>query len=81
MAQTARISSRSDSIIKEMISLTGYSKIDVIEYALETYRRNERMRLFNEGYQNLKSDKSKWEEELKDREELEGTIADGLEEE
>jgi len=81
VAQTARISSRSDSIIKEMISLTGYSKIDVIEYALETYRRNERMRLFNEGYQNLKSDKSKWEEELKDREELEGTIADGLEEE
>jgi len=81
MAQTARISSRSDSIIQEMISLTGFSKVEVIEHALETYRRNERMRLMNEAYQTLKSNKSAWEEELKDREELEGTIADGFEEE
>ncbi len=81
MAQTARISSRSDSIIQDMISLTGYSKVEVIEHALETYRRNERMRLMNEAYKNLQSDKSAWEKELKDREELEGTLADGFEEE
>lgn len=79
MAQTARISSRSDSIIKEMISLTGYSKIEVIEHALETYRRSERMRLMNEAYKNLQADESAWEEELREREELEGTVADGLE--
>jgi hypothetical protein len=81
MAQTARISSRSDSIIQEMVSLTGYSKVEVIEHALEIYRRNERMRMMNEAYQILQSDKSAWKEELKDREELEGTIADGLKEE
>ena len=81
MAQTARISSRSDLIIQEMVSLTGYSKVEVIEHALENYRRNERMRLMNQGYENLQSDKSAWNEELKDREELEGTIADGFEEE
>lgn len=81
MAQTARISSRSDLIIQEMINLTGYSKVEVIEHALETYRRTERMRLMNEAYLNLKSDKSAWEEELEDREGLEGTIADGFEEE
>ncbi|ADI38565.1 hypothetical protein [Waddlia chondrophila] len=81
MAQTARISSRSDSIIQEMVSLTGYSKVEVIEHALEVYRRNERMRLMNKAYQTLKSDKSAWKEEIKDREELEGTIADGFEEE
>lgn len=81
MAQTARISSRSDLIIQEMVSLTGYSKVEVIEHALETYRRNERMRLMNQGYKNLQLDKSAWQEELKDREELEGTIADGFEEE
>lgn len=81
MAQTARISSRSDLIIQEMVSLTGYSKVEVIEHALETYRRNERMRLMNQGYENLQSDKFAWDEELKDREELEGTIADGFEEE
>lgn len=81
MAQTARISSRSDSIIQEMTLLTGYSKVEVIEHALEIYRRSERMRLMNEAYQTLKSNRNAWEEELKDREELEGTIADGLEEE
>ena len=81
MAQTARISSRSDSIIKEMISLTGRSKVEVIELALETYRRNERMRLLNEAYKNLQSNKSAWKQELKEREELEGTLRDGLEEE
>jgi len=81
MAQTARISSRSDLIIQEMVSLTGHSKVEVIEHALETYRRNERMRLMNEAYQTLQSDKSAWKEELKDRKELEGTIADGFDEE
>ncbi len=81
MAQTARISRRSDQIIQEMISLTGHSKVEVIEQALETYRRNERMRLMNEAYKNLQSNKTAWKEELKEREELEGTIADGLEEE
>lgn len=81
MAQTARISRRSDLIIQEMISLTGHSKVEVIEHALETYRRNERMRLMNEAYKSLHSNKTAWEEELKEREELEGTIADGLEEE
>ena len=81
MAQTARISRRSDAIIQEMISLTGRSKVEVIELALETYRRNERMRLLNEAYKNLQSNKAEWEEELKEREELEGTLSDGLEEE
>ena len=81
MAQTARISSRSNTIIQEMITLTGRSKVEVIELALETYRRNERMRLLNEAYKNLQSNKSAWEEELKEREELEGMLADGLEEE
>ena len=81
MAQTARISSRSDALIQEMVSLTGYTKVEVIERALEIYRRNERMRRMNEAYQTLKSDKSAWEEELKEREELEGTMDDGFEEE
>ncbi|MCB1149779.1 MAG: hypothetical protein KDK48_06390 [Chlamydiia bacterium] len=80
MAQTARISSRSDAIINEMASLTGQSKVEVIEQALETYRRSERMRLMNEAYHNLRSNKSEWEDELAQRKELEGTLDDGLEE-
>lgn len=80
MAQTARISSRSNAIISEISSLTGNSKVEIIEKALETYRRIERLRLMNDDYSRLKSNQSEWEEELKDRKDLEGTNYDGFEE-
>jgi hypothetical protein len=81
MAQTSRISAKSDKIIQEMISITGKAKIEIIEEALEVYRHRERMRLFNESYDKLRSDKKAWKKELKEREELEGTLEDGLENE
>lgn len=81
MALTARISSTSDAIIHELIKKTGKSKIIIIEEALESYRLRERMRLFNESYKRLKDNKEKWAEELRERSELEGTLADGLEDE
>ncbi len=55
MALTARISRTSDGIIEELVKKTGKSKIVIIEEALEAYRHKERMRLFNESYENLKS--------------------------
>ncbi len=79
MAQTSRISAKSDEIIHEMAAITGKAKIEIIEEALEVYRHHERMRLFNEGYEKLKVDKKAWKKELKEREELEGTLEDGLE--
>lgn len=57
MAQTSRISVKSDEIIHEMISITGKAKIEIIEEALEVYRYHERMRLFNEAYDKLRLDK------------------------
>ena len=45
---------------------------------LETYRRDERMQLLNVGFDRLRSNEDAWNEELKDREELEGTLNDGL---
>lgn len=78
MSYTSRISVKSDEIIHEMISITGKAKIEIIEEALEIYRYQERMRLFNEAYDKLKSDKKSWKQELKERQELEGTLEDGL---
>lgn len=78
MALTARISPTSDAIIHELASATGKSKILIIEEALESYRFHERMRLFNESYGKLRSDKKRWDEELEERKELEGTLRDGL---
>jgi ribosomal protein S24E len=79
MAQTARISAKSDFIIQEMSLLTGKSKVEVIESALEVYRHNERMRLFNDSYRVLSKNKKAWQEELEERKDLEGTLEDGFE--
>lgn len=81
MALTARISPASDAIIHELVAKTGKSKIVIIEEALESYRFRERMRLFNESYERLRANKKMWASELKEREELEGTLNDGLEDE
>lgn len=81
VAETARISQRSDMIIQEMALLTGKPKIEIIEQALETYRRQERFRLFNDSYTELRASSMAWQEELQEREELEGTMSDGLKEE
>lgn len=81
MAQTARISEKSDEIVEELHSITGKSKVAIIEIALEQYRFYERMRLYNEAYAKLRSDPLAWEEELQERAQLEGTLTDGLEDE
>lgn len=80
MALTARISSASDHIIEELVNTTGKSKIDIIEEALKSYRFHERMRLLTEEYKSLQEDPKAWNQELKERNELEGTLLDGLEE-
>lgn len=38
----------------------------------------ERMARFNESYERLIADKEQWTEEVAEREELEGTLEDGL---
>lgn len=81
MAQTARISHKSDLIIQELVTLTGSNKIEIIESALESYRHQERMRRLNESFYQLRSNESGWKEEQEERDALEGTLGDGLEEE
>lgn len=81
MSQSARLSLRSSEIAEELHSITGKSKTHIIEIALEEYRYQVRMRMYNDAYAKKRSDSTAWEEELKDRAELDGTIADGLDEE
>jgi hypothetical protein len=81
MAMTSRISKTSDGIIREMSAITHKSKVEIIEEALLLYRHHERMRLLNESFDQLRSNKKLWEEELEERRELEGTLLDGFEDE
>lgn len=81
MALTARISQNSDAIIQELVHQTGKTKVEIIDEALECYRYHERMRLLSEQYERLRADKKAWKRELKERQEIEGTLMDGLEDE
>lgn len=81
MALTARISPNSDAIIQELVFKTGKTKVEIIDEALEAYRFQERMRILSEQYERLRADEKAWEQELKERQELEGTLMDGLEDE
>jgi len=74
MAETARISEKSDTIIQDMVELTGKPKIEIIEEALVTYKHQERIRLLNESFENFDD----WDQERLEREELEGTLEDGF---
>ncbi len=80
MALTARISRSTDHIIEELVRTTGKSKIVIIEEAVRAYRFHERMKILNEEYEILQSNRSAWIKELGERRELEGTLLDGLEE-
>lgn len=80
MALTARISVDTDRILRELVQFTGKSKVEIIEDALKSYRFHERMRLLNDEYERLRSNKEAWAEELGERKELEGSLLDGLEE-
>jgi hypothetical protein len=55
MVKTVRISSKSDHILEEIQALTGKSKIEIVEAALDAYRHYERMRLVNESSKNYQS--------------------------
>lgn len=76
----ARMSSASYAIIEEIAATTGKSKIEILDRALEAYNFQEKMRILNEEYERLRSDEKKWKQELDERQELDGTLADGLEE-
>lgn len=75
----ARISPASDAVLEEIAAQTGKSKVEIIDRALEVYSFHEKMRLLNEEYERLRSDENKWNLELKERKQLEGTLSDGLE--
>jgi len=51
----------------------------VLEKALERYRRERKMRIFNEGYAKLQQDPKAWQDELRERELWDNTLLDGLE--
>lgn len=50
-----------------------------LEHAVNEYKRKKFFEEMDSAFQRLRSDSQAWEEEMKEREEWEGVIADGLE--
>lgn len=73
---TAKISQKSARILDRLQRRYHKSKTILIDLALKKYEDRILLEEINEGYARLKADKKAWEEELKEREEIEGTFGE-----
>jgi deoxyribodipyrimidine photolyase-like uncharacterized protein len=78
---TAKISQKTARILERLQRRYHKPKTVLIDLALKKYEDQILLEEINEGYARLKADKKAWEEELKERQEIEGTVGDGLEDE
>ena len=78
-SSTVRINVKTFKILNEIVKNTGMSKQEILDKAIEDYRRKEFIREANEAYSFLKKDNEKWQEEINERHEWDVTLEDGLE--
>jgi hypothetical protein len=72
------ISETSHQILKELAEQTGQSMTDVLDKALDAYRRKLFFEQLNAGYAALRADPQAWAEELEERKLWDATLMDGL---
>ena len=77
-APTVRISEASHQILKEIAEQTGQTMMDVLEKALDAYRRKLFFEQLNAGYAELQADPAAWAEHLAERNLWDSTLMDGL---
>ena len=77
-ASTVRISEASHQILKELAEQTGQTMMDVLDKALDAYRRKLFFEQMNAGYAELRADPEAWAEHLAERKQWDATLMDGL---
>ena len=77
-APTVRISEASHQILKELSEQTGQTMMDVLDKALDAYRRKLFFEQMNAGYAELRADPEAWAEHLAERKLWDATLMDGL---
>jgi hypothetical protein len=77
-APTVRISEASHQILKELADQTGQTMMDVLDKALDAYRRKLFFEQLNAGYAELRADPEAWAEHLAERQLWDATLMDGL---
>ena len=76
-----RIHDKTYNIISEIACKNGESRQDILDRAIEDYRRKQFIMEANKAYDILKNNPEKWQSEKKEREEWDVTLNDGLEDE
>lgn len=77
---TVRISSEAREALRKLSAQTGRKLQDLVDEAVERYRRDIFLEEANAAFLALRSDKTAWAEEERERAAWETTLADGLEE-
>jgi hypothetical protein len=77
-APTVRISEASRRILKDLANQTGQTMMDVLDKALDAYRRKLFFEQMNAGYAELRADPEAWAEAEAERKLWDQTLMDGL---
>ena len=64
---TVRISEASQLVLKELAEQTGQTEMEVLDKALDAYRRQVYVEAVNAGYAALRADPKAWAEHLTER--------------
>jgi len=78
---SARLSEAAREVVRRIAAESGDSMQDVLEKAIEVYRRQRFLEESNRAFAVLRADPKKWKAEQQEREEWDATVADDLTEE
>jgi predicted transcriptional regulator len=77
-APTVRISEASHQLLKELADQTGQTMMDVLDKALDAYRRKQFFDQLNAGYAELRADPQALADHLAEQQLWDATLMDGL---
>jgi len=74
---TIRVTNRARDTVRKISEITGKQQQEVVDEAVEAYRRQILLEKANQAYAALSSDNEAWTTELEEREAWDVTLADG----
>ena len=81
MSKMMRVSLATAQNLDELVEISGMNKQTILEKAVEAFLRDQFIRKANEEFAYIKAHPELWNLELKEREEWDVTLSDGLEDE
>lgn len=78
-APTISISEASHQMLRDLAERTGLTMMDVLDKALDAYRRTVFFEQMNAGYAELRADPAAWAEHQAELRQWDTTLTDGLE--